>query len=74
MQKFLASFETLKNVDFREIEGLRELNKLQLDQVSFEELAEMKICCFYRKRGLLQEQPEVQLQRLERMVQHRPLL
>ena len=42
VQAFLASFEKLKNVDFRETEGLKELNKLQLDQVSFEELAEMK--------------------------------
>ena len=42
VQEFLAAFEQLKNVDFRESEGLRELSKLQLDQVSFEELAEMK--------------------------------
>lgn len=42
IQEFLNSFEKLKNVDFRETEGLRELNKLQLDQVSFEELTEMK--------------------------------
>lgn len=42
VQEFLTSFEKLKNVDFREAEELRELNKLQLDQVSFEELAEMK--------------------------------
>lgn len=42
VQEFLNSFEKLKNVDFRETEGLRELNRLQLDQVEFEELAEMK--------------------------------
>ena len=42
VQEFLASFEKLKNVDFREAAGLKELNKLQLDQISFEELAEMR--------------------------------
>ena len=41
IKQFLDSFEKLKNVDFRESEGLSELNKLHIDQKDFEELSAM---------------------------------
>ena len=39
--EFLDSFTKIKNVDFRETEGIDELNKLQIDEHEFEELQSM---------------------------------
>ena len=41
VKQFLDSFQKLKNVDFRESEGLSELTKLHIDQKDFEELSQM---------------------------------
>lgn len=41
IKKFLSSFEKIKNVDFTESEGLNEINKIQLNEIEFEELQEM---------------------------------
>ncbi len=41
IKQFLDSFQKLKNVDFRETEGLSELKKLHIDQKDFEELSAM---------------------------------
>lgn len=41
IKSFLESFEQIKNVDFVESEGLRELNKLHIDGKEFAELGEM---------------------------------
>lgn len=41
IKQFLDSFQKLKNVDFRESEGLSELTKLHIDQKDFEELSQM---------------------------------
>ena len=41
IKQFLNSFQKLKNVDFRETEGLSELKKLHIDQKDFEELSAM---------------------------------
>lgn len=41
IKQFLDSFKKLKNVDFRETEGLLELKKLHIDQKDFEELSAM---------------------------------
>lgn len=41
IKRFLNSFQKLKNVDFRESEGLSELKKMHIDHKEFEELAEM---------------------------------
>ncbi|MBR5969600.1 MAG: hypothetical protein IK016_04555 [Lachnospiraceae bacterium] len=38
IRRFLASFEKIKNVDFRDAEGLRELHKFHIDKTDFEEL------------------------------------
>ena len=38
---FLNSFSQLKNVDFKESDGLRELSKLNIDKKDFEELSQM---------------------------------
>ena len=38
---FIKSFGQLKNVDFRDSDGLNELNKLRLDSTDFEELKEL---------------------------------
>lgn len=42
VNKFLASFERLKNVEFMDSEGLHELNKLHIDRGEFERLKEME--------------------------------
>lgn len=39
--EFIANFQKIKNVEFSESEGLLELNKLNIDQKEFTELAEM---------------------------------
>ncbi len=44
MTQFLNTFTKLKNVDFRETEGLSELGKLHIDQQDF---AEMKNLCHF---------------------------
>ncbi len=44
MTQFLDTFTKLKNVDFRETEGLSELSKLHIDEQDFEELR--KLCNF----------------------------
>ncbi|KAB7791305.1 hypothetical protein [Bifidobacterium leontopitheci] len=41
MQRFLHSFEQLKNVDFTASEGLDELERLRIDKASFDELKTM---------------------------------
>ena len=41
IKQFLDSFQKLKNVDFRETEGLSELKKLHIDQKDFDELTAM---------------------------------
>lgn len=42
IKEFLNSFEKLKNVDFRETQGINELSKFHIDKKSFEELKEME--------------------------------
>ena len=41
MRRFLSTFEQIKNVDFRDSEGLSELSKIRLDKKDFEELEVM---------------------------------
>lgn len=41
VNEFLKTFEKIKNVDFRETEGLEELKKFHIDQKDFEELKEL---------------------------------
>ena len=41
VQGFLKSFETIKNVDFRESSGLEELKNLNIEERDFEELKEL---------------------------------
>ena len=41
MDKFLYSFEKIKNVDFSTSEGINELNKIHIDTNTFQELREM---------------------------------
>ena len=41
VRAFLESFRQIKNVDFRDSVGLSELNKLHIDEASFEELEKM---------------------------------
>lgn len=48
---FLESFTKIKNVDFRESEGLLELKKLKLEQADFKELAEMTKYSFSVMQG-----------------------
>ena len=41
VRSFLDTFETIKNVDFRESTGLEELQNLNIDQADFEDLKEL---------------------------------
>ncbi len=41
MHRFLDTFEKIKNVDFRDSEGLSELSKIHIDQKDFDELEVM---------------------------------
>ncbi len=41
MKQFLKSFTQIKNVDFTESEGLKEISKLHIDQAEFESLKEL---------------------------------
>lgn len=48
---FLTNFSKIKNVDFRESEGIMELNKLHIDQKQFDELTEMTKFSFSLVQG-----------------------
>lgn len=48
---FLDSFEQIKNVDFEETAGLMELDKLHIDNKTFEELDEMSRFSFSLAKG-----------------------
>ena len=41
MKTFLDTFTKLKNVDFKETEGLSELSKMRIDEKEFDELKSM---------------------------------
>lgn len=51
IHEFLTHFSKIKNVNFTESEGIMEINKLQIDQKEFDELAEMTKFSFSLVQG-----------------------
>ena len=53
INQFLESFRKLKNVDFRDVDGMDELARLHIDDKKFEELKELSNLAGYAAGGLV---------------------